>query len=75
MTLHKLDEGRTKVMVQMDQPEGLKESVGSAVGMDSRRVKRRHASGSGVLIESRASDRWLARGRRELAVHVARTPR
>ena len=40
MTFHKLDEGRTKLMVQMDyEPEGLKESVGSAVGMDSRRVK------------------------------------
>lgn len=40
VTFHQLDDSRTKVMVQMDyDPEGMKESVGSAVGMDSRRVK------------------------------------
>ncbi len=40
VTFHKLDDSRTKVMVQMDyEPDGLKESVGSAVGLDSRRVK------------------------------------
>ncbi len=40
VTFHKLDDARTRVMVQMEyQPEGLKESVGSIVGLDSRRVK------------------------------------
>ena len=40
VTFHKLDNSRTKVMVQMDyEPDGMKESVGSAAGLDSRRVK------------------------------------
>jgi uncharacterized membrane protein len=40
VTFHKLDDTRTKVMVQMEyEPEGVKESVGSMVGVDSRRVK------------------------------------
>ena len=40
VTFHKLDESRTRVMVQMDyEPEGLKESVGSMIGSDDRKVK------------------------------------
>jgi uncharacterized membrane protein len=40
VTFHKLDEGNTKVMVQLDyDPEGMKETVGSALGLDSQRVK------------------------------------
>jgi uncharacterized membrane protein len=40
VTFHRLGEGRTQVMVQMDyEPEGLKESLGSALGSDERRVK------------------------------------
>ena len=40
VTFHKLDDGHTKVMVQMDyNPEGASESVGSFVGLDSHRVK------------------------------------
>ena len=40
VTFHKLDPGRTKVMVQMEyDPEGMKETVGSALGFDSHRVK------------------------------------
>ena len=40
VTFHKLDDSHTKVMVQMDHdPEGLKESLGSLMGLDSRRVK------------------------------------
>ena len=40
VTFHKLDDSRTKVMVQMDyDPDGMTESIGSAVGLDSRRVK------------------------------------
>ena len=41
VTFHKLDDARTRVMVQMDyEPEGMKESVGSMVGLDDRRVKK-----------------------------------
>ena len=41
VTFHKLDDARTRVMVQMDyEPEGIKESVGSMVGLDDRRVKK-----------------------------------
>ena len=41
VTFHKLDDSRTRVMVQMDyQPDGIKESVGSVVGVDDRRVKK-----------------------------------
>jgi uncharacterized membrane protein len=40
VTFHKLDESRTKLMVQMEyEPEGVKESVGSVLGLDSHRVK------------------------------------
>jgi uncharacterized membrane protein len=40
VTFHKLDGGRSKVMVQLDYvPEGVKEKVGSALGFDDRRVK------------------------------------
>jgi uncharacterized membrane protein len=40
VTFHKLDNARTKVMVQMEyDPEGIKETVGSALGLDSHRVK------------------------------------
>jgi uncharacterized membrane protein len=40
VTFHRLDDSRTKVMVQMDyEPEGMKEKLGSAIGSDSRRVK------------------------------------
>jgi uncharacterized membrane protein len=40
VTFHKLDDQRTRVMVQMEyEPEGLKESVGSIAGIDNRRVK------------------------------------
>jgi uncharacterized membrane protein len=40
VTFHRLDDNRTKVMVQMDyEPEGIKESLGSALGADERRVK------------------------------------
>jgi uncharacterized membrane protein len=40
VTFHKLDEGKTKVMVQMEyEPEGVRESIGSLLGLDSHRVK------------------------------------
>ena len=41
VTFHKISDGKTRVMVQMDyEPEGMKESVGSMVGLDDRRVKK-----------------------------------
>ena len=40
VTFHELDDAHTKVMLQMAyEPEGAKESIGSAFGLDSRRVK------------------------------------
>jgi uncharacterized membrane protein len=40
VTFHRLDDNRTKVMVQMEyEPEGMKEKVGSMAGADSRKVK------------------------------------
>jgi uncharacterized membrane protein len=40
VTFHRIDDETTRVMVQMDwEPEGVKESVGAAVGIDSHRVK------------------------------------
>ena len=40
VTFHRIDDGTTRVMLQMDwEPEGMKESAGAAVGADSRRVK------------------------------------
>jgi uncharacterized membrane protein len=40
VTFHRLGDNRTKVMVQMDyEPEGMKETLGSALGADERRVK------------------------------------
>ena len=40
VTFHRIDDGTTRVMLQMDwEPEGMKESAGAAVGLDSRRVK------------------------------------
>ena len=62
VTFHKLDEARTKVMVQMDyEPEGMKESVGSAVGVDSRRVKGDLESFK-EFIESRGGETGSWRG-------------
>lgn len=40
VTFHKLDDASTRVMVQMEyDPEGVKATVGSAIGLDSHRVK------------------------------------
>ena len=62
VTFHQLDDSRTKIMVQMDyEPEGMKESAGSAVGMDSRRVKGDLESFK-EFIESRAHETGGWRG-------------
>ena len=40
VTFHKLDDAKTKVMLQLDyEPEGAVESVGSALGFVTRRVE------------------------------------
>jgi uncharacterized membrane protein len=40
VTFHKLDESRSRVMVQLDfVPEGIKEKLGDAMGAPDRRVK------------------------------------
>ena len=62
VTFHKLGDARTKIMVQMDyEPEGMKESVGSAVGLDSHRVKGDLESFK-EFIESRGSETGAWRG-------------
>jgi uncharacterized membrane protein len=62
VTFHKLGDTRTKVMVQMDyEPEGMKESVGSTVGLDSRRVKGDLESFK-QLIESQGAESGAWRG-------------
>jgi len=62
VTFHKLDEGRTKVMVQMEyEPEGMRETLGGAIGLDSRRVKQDLESFK-EFIESRAHETGAWRG-------------
>ncbi len=40
VTFHRLDEGRTRIMVQLDaEPEGIVEKAGDALGLLERRVK------------------------------------
>ena len=40
VTFHRISDGTTRVMLQMDwEPEGMKEKVGSAIGVDSSKVK------------------------------------
>ncbi len=40
VTFHRIDEGRTRVMLQMDyEPEGAAEKLGDALGLVKRRVK------------------------------------
>src|SRR4029079_10228877 len=62
VTFHKLDEQRSRVMVQMDLlPEGIKEKVGDKLGAPDRRVKgdlKRFKE----LIESNGSESGSWRG-------------
>ena len=40
VTFHRIDDAKTRVMVQMDwEPEGVTEKIGVALGMDDRRVQ------------------------------------
>ena len=62
VTFHRLNDERTKIMVQMDWvPEGIKESIGSALGFDNRRVTG-DLQRFKELIESRGVESGAFRG-------------
>jgi uncharacterized membrane protein len=62
VTFHRLDEARTKVMVQLDwETEGMTEAVGAALGADDRRV-RGDLERFKELIESRGAETGAWRG-------------
>ena len=62
VTFHRLNENRTRIMVQMDyETEGVVEAVGSAVGADERRVKG-DLERFKELIESRGRESGAWRG-------------
>jgi uncharacterized membrane protein len=62
VTFHRLDEAKTRVMIQIDwEPEGLVEKAGAAVGIDDRQVKA-DAKRFKEYIESRGSETGAWRG-------------
>ena len=62
VTFHRLDDARTRVMVQMDfVPEGLKEKLGDALGAPDRRVQSDLARFK-ELLESRGGESGGWRG-------------
>jgi uncharacterized membrane protein len=62
VTFHRLDDARTRVMVQMDfVPEGLKEKLGDALGASDRRVQS-DLERFKELIESRGAETGGWRG-------------
>jgi uncharacterized membrane protein len=62
VTFHKLDEGKTRVMVQMDfDPDGAVEAAGDALGLAKRRVKG-DLGRFKELIESRGQETGAWRG-------------
>jgi uncharacterized membrane protein len=62
VTFHKLDEDKTRVMVQMDwAPEGVKEKLGSALNFDDRRVQGDLARFK-EMIEARGGETGAWRG-------------
>ena len=62
VTFHHLDEGRSKVMVQLDwEPDGMTESLGAAVGADDRRVQG-DLERFKEMIESRGGETGAWRG-------------
>ena len=62
VTFHRLDEAKTRVMIQIDwEPEGLVEKAGAAVGIDDHQVKA-DAKRFKEFIESRGSETGAWRG-------------
>jgi uncharacterized membrane protein len=62
VTFHRLDDERTKVMVQMDYvPEGVKEKIGDALGAADRRVAA-DLERFKALIEARGAESGAWRG-------------
>jgi uncharacterized membrane protein len=62
VTFHRLDDNRSKVMVQMDwEPEGMLETLGAALGSDDRRVKD-DLERFKRMIESRGTETGAWRG-------------
>jgi uncharacterized membrane protein len=62
VTFHKLDDTRSKVMVQMDWvPEGIKEKIGDALGAPDRRV-RGDLERFKTMIEARGQETGAWRG-------------
>ena len=62
VTFHRLDDARTRVMIQIDwEPEGLVEKAGAALGFDDRQVKA-DAKKFKEFIESRGTETGAWRG-------------
>ena len=62
VTFHRLDEGRTRVMIQIDwEPDGVVEKAGAAFGFDDRQVKA-DAKRFKEFIESRGAETGAWRG-------------
>ncbi|HEY7793773.1 MAG TPA: SRPBCC family protein [Gaiellaceae bacterium] len=62
VSFHRLDDAKTRVMVQLDwEPDGVTERIGSALGMDSRRVQG-DLQRFKELIESRGGETGAWRG-------------
>jgi len=62
VTFHRIDDERTKIMLQLDwEPEGMVEALGAKAGQDARQVKSDLAKFK-ELIESRGTESGAWRG-------------
>ncbi|MEO6350524.1 MAG: SRPBCC family protein [Candidatus Limnocylindrales bacterium] len=62
VTFHRIDDGKTKVMLQLDwEPEGVIEKTGDALGFDDRRIKG-DLEKFKEFIEARATETGAWRG-------------
>jgi len=62
VTFHRIDDSKTRIMVQMDwEPEGVTEKIGATLGMDNRRVQG-DLGRFKELIEGRGSETGAWRG-------------
>jgi uncharacterized membrane protein len=62
VTFHRLDDGKSRIMVQLDfVPEGIKEKMGDALGAPDRRVKG-DLERFKELVESRGTESGAWRG-------------